>query len=584
MTVNYPTLSGQLTESTAGRASERWLFWLIWAALVAALFYRLGGAALFEPDEGRNSEKAREILVLNDWVTPHENFHAVLDKPIFFYWLIAASFKSFGLSEWAARLPSALAAFACLVLVYRFVLARWGPWEAVWSVLILLTSTEFFILARTVIFDMSLTAFLTLALWAFYEAVHADQVKHRRIWCLILYAALAVATLIKGLIGIVIPGMVFFFYLLLSHRWAVLRRIYLIPGALLFVAIALPWYLAADAQNDGYLRYYLWDEHFGRFATAEFDRSEPWFYFILVLLVGFFPWSLLLPMTIKEAWKTRFEDRTLYLILWIALPLLFFSASKSKLPHYILPIFPALAALTAAALARRYRESTAKLQSAISLTWWIQSATGLYLALGTFFPMVLARPIRDSVVSMAYVVWIYAAFSTAALVYSIATKPGGEPRLRRSLYLIQVLGLCCFIVFIAEMMIAVSPDRSAKDLAAKAHQHVTPATQLVFYDTYLSGMAFYLRTDKPIWSITSGKKKRTFLGNYYALNHRPDPVTRWGRAMLDFDEFRDRWKQHASPPLLIIVKEKNLLRLQENVGEGLRRLAAVDEYVVVARQ
>ena len=208
--------------------------------------------------------------MLNDWVTPHENFHAVLDKPIFFYWLIAASFKLFGLSEWAARLPSALAAFGCLVLIYRFALARWGPWEAFWSVLVLLTSTEFFILARTVIFDMSLTFFLTLALWTFYEATHSDHIRRRRVWCLVLYSALAVATLIKGLIGVVIPGMVFFFYLLLSNRWVVLRRIYLIPGVLLFFAIVLPWYLAANAQNDGYLHYFLWDELRGAKATKVF--------------------------------------------------------------------------------------------------------------------------------------------------------------------------------------------------------------------------------------------------------------------------------------------------------------------------
>src|SRR5512147_442600 len=104
------------------------------------LFYRLGGPALFEPDEGRNAEKAREILLLNEWITPHENFHAVLDKPIFFYSLIALSFKLFGVSEWSARFPSALAAFSCLLVVYFFVRRWWGGREALWSVLILATS------------------------------------------------------------------------------------------------------------------------------------------------------------------------------------------------------------------------------------------------------------------------------------------------------------------------------------------------------------------------------------------------------------------------------------------------------------
>lgn len=582
MTPISAEFSDPIAGSAASSARERWLFWLIWAALVAALFYRLGGAVLFEPDEGRNSEKAREILVLHDWITPHENFHAVLDKPIFFYWLIATSFKFFGLSEWAARLPSALAAFGCLVLVYRFVLARWGRWEAFWSVLILLTSAEFFILARVVIFDMTLTFFMTLAFWAFYEAAHTEPAKQRRIWCLVLYSALAIATLIKGLIGVVVPGMVFFCYLLLSNRWAVLRRIYLIPGVLLFFAIVLPWYLAADAHNDGYLHYYLWDEHFGRFTTSEFDRGAPWYFFVIVAIVGFFPWTLLLPVILNGIRKAGIDDKTLYLILWVTLPFLFFSASKSKLPHYILPLFPALAILTAATLGRCCRDSVAKLRFVVSLTWWLQSTTALYVALGALFPRLLGRHIRDIVVSMAPAVWIYAALSTAVLVYFVAARQAGDPGRQRRLYLVQGFGLCCFLWFIVEMMIAVAPDRSAQDIASKARQRVTPSTQVVFYDTYLAGMAFYLRTEQPIWLITNGKKKRTFLGNYYAFGKRADPVTQWGQAMLDFNEFRSRWKS-AENPLLIIVKEKNLPRLEENVGEPLHKLAAADEFLVVAK-
>jgi hypothetical protein len=194
----------------------------------------------------------------------------------------------------------------------------------------------------------------------------------------------------------------------------------------------------------------------------------------------------------------------------------------------------------------------------------------------------LARQIRNAVDSMAYIVWIYAALSTAVLVYLTATQNAAEPRRQQPLYLVQGFGLCCVVVFVAEMMIAVSPDRSAKAVATEAHQHVSPATQAVFYDTYLSGMAFYLRTDRPIWLVNKGKNKRTFLGNYYALNNRPEPVTPWGKAMLDFDEFHDRWRS-VKQPLLIIVKEKNLPRLQENVGQALRRIAAVNEYLLVER-
>jgi hypothetical protein len=103
-------------ESNSLQPPNRWLPLLLLAVCLFVLFYQIGTAGLFEPDEGRNAEKAREILLLNDWITPHENFFPVLDKPVFFYWLIAISYKAFGLSQWAARLPSALAAFGCLAL------------------------------------------------------------------------------------------------------------------------------------------------------------------------------------------------------------------------------------------------------------------------------------------------------------------------------------------------------------------------------------------------------------------------------------------------------------------------------------
>jgi 4-amino-4-deoxy-L-arabinose transferase-like glycosyltransferase len=208
---------------------DRRLFWLLLSVCLLSLFYQVGTAGLFEPDEGRNAEKAREVLLLNDWVTPHENFFPVLDKPMFFYWLIAIFYKAFGLSEWAARLPSALAAFGCFALVYRFARIHWGPWEALWSGLILISAMEFFILSRVVIFDMSLTFCIALALYSFYQAAHADEPVRRRIYCLLMYGAFAAGTLIKGLVGLLIPGLIIFFYLSLTKKWSVLRVLYLIP-------------------------------------------------------------------------------------------------------------------------------------------------------------------------------------------------------------------------------------------------------------------------------------------------------------------------------------------------------------------
>ena len=545
------------------------------------LFYQLGGAALYEPDEGRNAEKAREILVLNDWITPHENFHTVLDKPIFYYWLVALSYKLLGVSEWSARLPSALTAMACAWLVYYFARMRWSRWEALWAVLILLTSTEFFLLGRIVIFDMTLTFCQVLALTSFYEAAHADSTVRRRIFCTMMYLALGAGTLVKGLIGVVVPGMVIFFYILLGKRWEILRRIYLIPGVLLFFAVVLPWYLQADARNPGYLSYYFWQEHFGRYATVDFDRFEPWYYFIFVGLIGFFPWTLLLPIVAKDYWKKNLDDKTLFLVLWIALPFLFFSVSKSKLPHYILPIFPALAILTAATLVRRYRQSESKLRFALALGWLMQILNVLYLSAGTIFPSILPGQIRESVNGLTSFIWFYTLLSVVMLGYTIVFRTDGAGR-QRTFFLVHGLGMCVFLVFLARMMIAIAPSRSAQGLADQARPHLTATTQVVFYDTYLAGMAFYLQTERPIWFVTRANKRRTFLGNYFALNRPAEPQTPWGKAVLDFEEFRARWRTVAQP-LLVILKERNLPRMAREVGQMPKRIAGVDEYVLVLK-
>jgi len=574
-------IDGRTFDGVSTQSLERWLPWIGAAAAVFFLLYQLGGAALFEPDEGRNAEKARQILVLNDWITPHENFHAVLDKPIFFYWLIAITYKIFGASEWSARLPSALAALACAALVYGFARSRWGRWEALWAGLILLTSLEFFLLSRIVIFDMTLTLCQILALAGFYEAAQSRSAARRGLLCALMYLALGVGTLIKGLIGVVVPGMVIFFFLLLGNRWRLLRKLYPIPGALLFFAVVLPWYLQAEAHNPGYLSYYIWQEHFGRYTTGQFDRTESWYYFMLVLLVGFFPWTFLLPQVAKDCWKNRSDEKTLFVVLWIVLPFLFFSVSHSKLPHYILPVFPPLAIITGAMLVRPYRQSAGKLRSALALTWLAHIANAAYLSAGTVFPRMLPREIRGIVGDVPYSAWFYLFLAVAVLCYMLWGK-GRQSDQQPAMLLIHGLGTGFFLIVLAHLMVAMAPLRSAKALAQGVRPHLTAATEIVFFDMYLAGTAFYLQTQKPIWFVTNPNKKRTFLGNYYALTNRSEPSTAWGKTVLDFDEFSARWHA-ASQPILVIVKEKNLPRLAEDLGEMPRRIGAVDEYALVAK-
>jgi len=576
-----------ISDSPEARSSadllNDWLPWLLTAAVAFVLLYKLGSVALFEPDEGRNAEKAREILLLNDWITPHENFYPVLDKPIFFYWLIALFYQLFGVSEWTARLPSLLSALGCVFLIYRFSRVYWGRWVALWSALILVTSVEFFILARTVIFDVPLTFCETVALLAFYEAEQSENRRRRAALCLAMYLALGAGTLIKGLVALVIPGTVFFLFILLRRRWQILRRIYLIPGAGVFLAVVLPWYLQAEARNPGYLNYYLWAEHFGRYTTASFDRSEPWYYFIGVALVGFFPWTLVLPWIIKNLWRRSWDDKTVYLVLWVSVPLLFFSASHSKLPHYILPIFPALSILAGATLVGLYEQSGSKLRWVMISIWVVQSLNALYLLLGAFYPTILAHQIRERFSDMAFLLWLYATVSLVILGY-MASRWITHDRVRQGpIYLAQVVGLSVFFMLLTEVMISAAPDRSAKQTAMAVLSHLRSGEQVALFETYMSGLPFYLRAERPVWLITHESKKRTFLGNYYTIGKRHDPVTPWGKAIFNLDDFAKQWKTRRQP-FLVILKDKNLNQLADTIGETPKPLARVDEYVLVSNR
>jgi hypothetical protein len=155
-------------------------------------------------------------------------------------------------------------------------------------------------------------------------------------------------------------------------------------------------------------------------------------------------------------------------------------------------------------------------------------------------------------------------------------------RTQQRLYLAHGLVLLLFLGFAVEIMILVSSERSAKAVAQTAVPQIRESTQVVFYDTHLAGMAFYLRAERPIWLVTHSNKKRTFLGNYYAVDERRDLTTRWGDAIFDFEEFREKWRT-AKQPLLIVVKEKNLQRFTRNVGEAPKRLNEIDEYLLVTR-
>jgi len=546
------------------------------------VFFGLGNSALFEPDEGRNAEKAREILLLGDWVTPHENFLPTLDKPVFFYWLVAISFKLFGLSEWSARLPSALSAVGCIVLVYRFAQRQWGVREALWSSLILVTSLEFALFSRIVIFDMTLTFFISFGLFSFYAATQTDNLRSRKIHSLMMYAAMAIGTLVKGPIALVVPGMVILFYLFLTRKWILLRRLNILLGMLVYFTIVTPWYWCVEVRNPGYLRYFLWEEHFLRYVTPHFGRSKGWYYYFLVVAVGFSPWSFFIPLVVRNLRKRIFTDASLFLALWTILPLVFFSASNAKLPHYILPIYPALAILTGQALVDRICH-TAPTQSGLLYIPGI-FITGFitYLFIGAFWPNLLASEIRAGVTQSFSLLLL----TGAMIVVIFGGYVIGDFRNfwidQGAPFMSTAVSAALFMILIWQIMTVASIDRSAKSMAQGTAPLLGQADRLVFYDNYIEGLPFYLRLNKPIWLVQSGQK-RELMGSIYVAEKRPAPARGYGQALFTFEEFAAEWKQNKLP-LRVFLKEKSLPRLTGELGEVPKSLMRFGDIVLVSNR
>ncbi|HEX7251143.1 MAG TPA: glycosyltransferase family 39 protein [Burkholderiales bacterium] len=301
------------------------------------LFGTLGWRPVYKADEGRYAEIPREMAASGDWVTPRLNGLKYFEKPPLQYWATAAFFKAFGVSDAVSRLWTALAAAAGIALAFFAGRKLFGGEAGAFAALVLAGSPLYALLAQLNTLDMALSFFLSAAIFAFALERYY-----------LFWAACAFAVLSKGLIGIVLPGATLFLYFLLTGRWALLGKMKILPGGLLFLVLSAPWFLAVSAANPEFARFFFIQEHFERFTTKMHDRYQPAWFFLPILAAGIAPW--ILPFFRSLARIDR-RGPGFLLALWALVVFLFFSASGSKLPSYILPIFPALAVLIGAALA-----------------------------------------------------------------------------------------------------------------------------------------------------------------------------------------------------------------------------------------
>jgi 4-amino-4-deoxy-L-arabinose transferase-like glycosyltransferase len=469
---------------------DRWTY-VIFAVFIAVLWFATSSMRpLFNTDEGRYAEIPREMLSGGDWVIPHLNGLAYIEKPPLQYWATALSLRVFGQSEFAARFYTVLCALVTVLAVCFVARRLWGS-AAAWRTAAMLPSMLLFLaMGQLLTLDMSLTLYMTLALGAFLLAQASGTVpgaKYERRWMLIAWVAVALGVLTKGLVAAAIPGVVLVLYSLYARDFAVWRRLHLFGGLPVFLAITVPWHWLAARRLPDFLQFFFVHEHFARYLTPSANREESWWFFGAVFLIGSAPWTLSALRVMFRGWQrgaARDEfDPPLFLRIWVLFVCVFFSLSDSKLIPYILPAMPALALLMASLPEDVLKREV--LQTAL-LTLCAAVALALVCLFG---PRFIAPSDRSAYfVSLAKPLAQIAALLAASGLYVLSQR---RRDVTRSAVFLGV-GWCLSGLLLVRAAAVVAPVYSGVELA-RAQPVIPRDVPLYSVATYDQSLPFYWR-------------------------------------------------------------------------------------------
>jgi 4-amino-4-deoxy-L-arabinose transferase-like glycosyltransferase len=327
---------------------------LLAALLLAAIlpyFLNLGVSSIWDANEAFYAQTPREMIEAGDYITPSFNFQLRMNKPVLSYWNVAASYKLFGISEWSERLPIALGGLVIVGTAFALGRLLAGTLGGLLSALVLATSPRILLLARRIIIDVHITMWTALVLLGF--ALAETRPQRRRLYLCLMYVAAGFGVLTKGPVAVFLPAVVFFIYLASQKRLGDLRHMLLPTGAVISLAIVIPWYFLLYREHGWeYIGSFIFGENLGRYAEAVGEQSRGLLFYFPVMLADLFPWSLMIPFALWWAIRERWQDRAArLLVLWIAVIVVFFSLSGTKEDLYILPIVTAEAALIGAMIA-----------------------------------------------------------------------------------------------------------------------------------------------------------------------------------------------------------------------------------------
>jgi 4-amino-4-deoxy-L-arabinose transferase-like glycosyltransferase len=462
--------------------------WALWLLLAAAWFATMPWRPLLDPDEGRYAEIPREMLARGDWITPRLDGLKYFEKPPLQYWATAAAYSLFGVREWTARLWTVGLSFLCLPLVFFWARRLFGLAAGLAALTALAVSPYFALVSQLNLLDGGFSFWLAATVFSFTLAQCAPvgSASERR-WMLVAWLAAALAVLTKGIVVGVLTGMTLVAYTLIERDGRPWRRLHVLPGFTVFLLVTAPWFVAVSVRNPSFPEFFFVHEHFARFLTTVHQRVEPWWFFLPLLLLGALPWLLAVPQAARLAWLEVESDKHFkplkFLLLFSAMTVIFFSASESKLAPYILPMMPALAAVTGVHMAGRPR----------SVRWVAQFTAVLIPIVAAAFLVYAMR--RYGFVPQSAIPWVAAAAIVGICGLFASWKAGfANTGAVWVTSVTAILGWQCLLSAYSQL-----PERSAYKMVMTIKPLIGPQTELYTVEQYRESLSPYLqRTLMPV--------------------------------------------------------------------------------------
>ena len=493
-----------MSESTAAIAEKPWaksaarIGWaiLIFATLYVCYFSHLGAIGFVGPDEPRYAWIARDMAETGDWVTPRLYGRPWFEKPPLFYWGAAVCFKLFGVSETAARLPSAISALLATLALAWLAWRLYGGETARWLLLLLPTSVGMIGFSHAAATDMPFSGMLTIAMVCAAVALGLTRDENTPIlprtpWIALICFGffLGLAVLAKGPAAIILSGGAVFFWALLTKRWRDAFRLFHPVAIVAFCLTALPWYILCARRNPDFFRIFIIEHNFKRFLTPEFQHIQPFWFYVPVILLALLPWTVSATRLVVSAKflprpDSRLNSPRLLFGCWAIFPIVFFTLSKSKLPGYILPAIPALGLLMA-------QDVSLSIRKLLPGERWIRITAGLtFIALGIL-----------GIVQIERTDWVWPAVAVATGGFAILVL--------RNLRFGLALGIIALIIAIASTLTGNTravldqrySARSAPEAARIVWSNYSPDKSSSYRLTrsFQYGLNFYFHRELPEW-------------------------------------------------------------------------------------